>query len=401
MLMAELKVAGGKHDGKIIPLQRKKFLIGRGDDCQLRPASGQVSRHHCAFTLDDYTVRLRDLGSTDGTLVNGNRIRGEVILETGDRVKVGTLDFEVLISEQVSGTEIPTPAEMPVVLQPGTPTETTELSTTDTVFETPATPESLATVSGGNVAAAGESDEGIVAYLGQLNNKVLGLNKGSHGIGKAISYHLFKEFGSEAIRVLRESPDVACNAIPTLKPEVALAASRWLEKNQKNERATVASPQPPVPSQLAGYPQQQVPANQAPVPYPQQQPVQYPQQQPVQYLQQQPVQYPQQQPFQYPQLPGVPYPQQPMPAYPQQPMAYPQPGMPYQQPETPPGQDAAVVPELPIRLPSPETTGATDPPTPVKVAQNGENSDNSSAGQDPSTFAADVLKNFRQRLPGS
>ncbi|MEZ6124460.1 MAG: FHA domain-containing protein [Planctomycetaceae bacterium] len=100
MINVDLKVIGGKHAGQKIPLDRKKFLIGREQDCQLRPNSELVSRHHCVFTVDDFAVRLRDLGSTNGTLVNGERIRKEVVLQQGDRVTVGSLDFVVSINER-------------------------------------------------------------------------------------------------------------------------------------------------------------------------------------------------------------------------------------------------------------------------------------------------------------
>jgi len=100
MLRAELKAVGGRHDGKLIPLEvDRKFLIGREQDCHLRPNSESVSRHHCCFTLDAFCLRLRDLGSTNGTLVNGDAITGQVQLKPGDRVTVGPLEFEVLIAE--------------------------------------------------------------------------------------------------------------------------------------------------------------------------------------------------------------------------------------------------------------------------------------------------------------
>lgn len=102
MISAELKIVAGKHAGQTIPLDRKKFLIGREQDCQLRPNSELVSRHHCVFTVDDYSVRIRDLGSTNGTSVNGETIKKEVVLKQGDFVTVGSLEFQVTVNEASS-----------------------------------------------------------------------------------------------------------------------------------------------------------------------------------------------------------------------------------------------------------------------------------------------------------
>ena len=99
MISVELHVIGGKHSGQVIRLDRKKFLIGREADCQLRPNSELVSRHHCVFTCDDFSVRIRDLGSTNGTMVNGEQIRKEVVLQADDHVVVGSLEFKVAINE--------------------------------------------------------------------------------------------------------------------------------------------------------------------------------------------------------------------------------------------------------------------------------------------------------------
>jgi pSer/pThr/pTyr-binding forkhead associated (FHA) protein len=102
MLNAELRVVSGKQAGNVIPLVAGRFLIGREEDCHLRPGNDLVSRHHCVFKMDAFTVRVRDLGSTNGTFVNGERLRGEVMLNTGDKVRVGTLEFEVVIGEGAS-----------------------------------------------------------------------------------------------------------------------------------------------------------------------------------------------------------------------------------------------------------------------------------------------------------
>jgi pSer/pThr/pTyr-binding forkhead associated (FHA) protein len=123
MIEAELHVIGGKHSGQVIRLNRRKFLIGRETDCQLRPNSELVSRHHCVFGIDEYSVRLRDLGSTNGTTVNGEQIVKEVTLIAGDNVTVGNLDFEfrILNPASASGDE-------------------TVVSNTETVMEIPSRP---------------------------------------------------------------------------------------------------------------------------------------------------------------------------------------------------------------------------------------------------------------------
>jgi predicted component of type VI protein secretion system len=102
MLQAELKVLGGKYQGKAIPLNVKKFLVGREQDCHLRPNSDMVSRHHCVFVIDDYGVRLRDLGSTNGTRVNGELIRTEVLLNDGDQISIGKLDLQFCLRQSAA-----------------------------------------------------------------------------------------------------------------------------------------------------------------------------------------------------------------------------------------------------------------------------------------------------------
>jgi pSer/pThr/pTyr-binding forkhead associated (FHA) protein len=142
MLQAKLKVVGGRHHGRIIPLATKKFLIGREQDCHLRPNSELVSRHHCVFAVDDFSVRLRDLGSTNGTFVNNHRVRGEVLLNSGDRIRVGKLDFELVVGEPVAaaGSRIGTGDSsqlLPGLAVDASVSETAPLGANDTSFEIP------------------------------------------------------------------------------------------------------------------------------------------------------------------------------------------------------------------------------------------------------------------------
>ena len=141
MLQAELKILGGKHQGKLIPLNTKKFLVGREQDCHLRPNSDLVSRHHCVFSIDDYAIRLRDLGSTNGTLVNGSPLRGEVILKSGDQVTIGKLELEVVIrqtAQKAPSVPVKPPSSSELPVSGLTPAEmNTQNENVDTSFEMP------------------------------------------------------------------------------------------------------------------------------------------------------------------------------------------------------------------------------------------------------------------------
>ena len=104
----KLIVASGKNQGKEIPLPGRQFLIGRGESCQLRPASERISRKHCAIIVAEGRVIVRDLGSTNGTSVNKERISGDRELKNGDNLNVGgVLEFEIQFTVDVGGKKSP------------------------------------------------------------------------------------------------------------------------------------------------------------------------------------------------------------------------------------------------------------------------------------------------------
>jgi Protein of unknown function (DUF3662)/FHA domain len=63
-------------------------MLGRGTDCDLRLVDPGVSRHHAELRVEDGEVVLVDLGSTNGTFVNGQPVR-RVVLTDGTRVTLG------------------------------------------------------------------------------------------------------------------------------------------------------------------------------------------------------------------------------------------------------------------------------------------------------------------------
>src|SRR5271166_4006740 len=99
-MKVQLIVVRGKPEGKVIPLVGPKFKIGRGETCHLRPNSEQVSREHAEFTIESSAVIVRDLGSRNGTLVNGKALTTEACkLKDRDLVQVGPLTFAVSIQD--------------------------------------------------------------------------------------------------------------------------------------------------------------------------------------------------------------------------------------------------------------------------------------------------------------
>jgi pSer/pThr/pTyr-binding forkhead associated (FHA) protein len=98
-----LVVASGTHQGKSIAIPGAQFLIGRDEGCHLRPASPAISKKHCLLFVRDNKAFIRDLESTNGTFVNDEQITGERELLEGDRLRVGPLDFSVLL---ISGSKV-------------------------------------------------------------------------------------------------------------------------------------------------------------------------------------------------------------------------------------------------------------------------------------------------------
>ena len=78
------------------PLSEPESILGRRQDCHLRIPTKDVSRQHCAVLIQNETVTAKDLGSSNGTFVNGKRI-AEAELAAGDRLRLGPVTFVVQI----------------------------------------------------------------------------------------------------------------------------------------------------------------------------------------------------------------------------------------------------------------------------------------------------------------
>lgn len=102
----QLKVLHGKPHGQCLRFGPGEFVFGRGQECHVRPNSDLVSRQHCMLKVQSNgTLSVRDLGSANGTLVNGTRVVGELLLDDGDRLQVGPVVLQVIR---------PTPPPVPI-----------------------------------------------------------------------------------------------------------------------------------------------------------------------------------------------------------------------------------------------------------------------------------------------
>ena len=111
-----LKVVGGGHDGKLIAVNADKFLIGRSEECQLRPKSESISRRHAAIVRKDGRILLIDLKSRNGTHVNEQKLDPSKakVLKNGDVIRVGKLEFIAVLEvgiDKVKKPEIKTVEE--------------------------------------------------------------------------------------------------------------------------------------------------------------------------------------------------------------------------------------------------------------------------------------------------
>ena len=93
--MHSLIVQTGKHKGKKISLPDREVTIGRDESCFIRMTSVEVSRQHSALIPTEKGLLVRDLESQNGTIVNNVRIEGETLLQPGDYLQVGPIQFQL------------------------------------------------------------------------------------------------------------------------------------------------------------------------------------------------------------------------------------------------------------------------------------------------------------------
>lgn len=128
--MAEFQfvMRSGPTPGKIYPLEADEITVGRESSNTIAINDAEVSRKHARLEKRGTSYVIQDLGSTNGTFVNGGRISGIQVLNAGDEVSFGEnilLMYEAIVDPNATMVSSPKPAK-------------TEISSQKPVVATPA-----------------------------------------------------------------------------------------------------------------------------------------------------------------------------------------------------------------------------------------------------------------------
>jgi pSer/pThr/pTyr-binding forkhead associated (FHA) protein len=86
---AKLVCESGSDSGKTFYVWEEETLIGRGDNATIPLGSPKISRRHARLIFDGTRFYLEDLGSTNGTFLNDNRILSRTPLDWGSTIRLG------------------------------------------------------------------------------------------------------------------------------------------------------------------------------------------------------------------------------------------------------------------------------------------------------------------------
>ncbi len=113
-----LIIEAGPNKGEVIALEKSESVFGKSAECDIRIPSGVVSRRHCGISVENDRAVLRDLGSKNGTFVNGKKVSAETELKPGDKIKIGPMILEVRMESSEPNAPEVAPQEPDAAAQP-------------------------------------------------------------------------------------------------------------------------------------------------------------------------------------------------------------------------------------------------------------------------------------------
>jgi len=135
--MAKLVILNQGMTGRIFDLNVERTTVGRVEDNTFQIADGSVSSHHAEILLQGSDIVIRDLNSTNGTFINGEKIT-ETVLKPGQTLRLGQVELKIDDGKPVTAPPpspaAPAPASAPASAPsqaplPGAPKKQTEGST--------------------------------------------------------------------------------------------------------------------------------------------------------------------------------------------------------------------------------------------------------------------------------
>jgi pSer/pThr/pTyr-binding forkhead associated (FHA) protein len=192
----QLVVLRGRSSTQTIRLGNDVTIVGRQDGCQLQIRSSQVSRKHCELTEKDGVLIVKDLGSSNGTFINGKKVSGTQRAEHGMELSFGGVKFRVervgqpapVAAKKATDTAVAEAVEVdndaePILLDDGEESPS-DLDSAPTIMESPPSGDETELVEGGsedleiveqysgtgdNVAANGLSEDAVADFLFDLD----------------------------------------------------------------------------------------------------------------------------------------------------------------------------------------------------------------------------------------
>jgi len=163
--MAKLVILTGSSPGTEVHLHQEQLIIGRDLSADLRVEDDEISRQHAEIFREEGSWAVRDLGSRNGTRVNGEKIEGQYSLRPNDKVRVGKTELEFH-----DGAEEEKPATTPLKQPPADP----KTAKSKTAAHQPASSDKPKEISEEDIKAIQKLKEAREVILKEIRKVIIG-----------------------------------------------------------------------------------------------------------------------------------------------------------------------------------------------------------------------------------